>query len=37
MEELITRNINLFNEKMADWLIDYNTVTPHHSLLMKTL
>lgn len=21
---------------MADWLMDYNTKIPHHSLLMKT-
>ena len=21
---------------MADWLIDYNTIIPHHSLNMKT-
>jgi hypothetical protein len=27
--------IVLFNEKMADWLIDYNTIIPHHSLNMK--
>jgi hypothetical protein len=28
--------INEFNKEMANWLIDYNTKIPHHSLLMKT-
>ncbi|MDD3463590.1 MAG: hypothetical protein PHW07_08170, partial [Sulfurospirillaceae bacterium] len=23
-------------KKMADWLIDYNTIIPHHGLHMKT-
>jgi len=35
-EDLLFTDIDLFNEYMADWLIDYNTVIPHHSLQMKT-
>ena len=35
-EDLLFTDIELFNQKMADWLIDYNTKIPHHSLLMKT-
>ena len=35
-EDLLFSDIELFNEKMADWLIDYNTKIPHHSLQMKT-
>ncbi len=35
-EDLLFTDIELFNKKMADWLIDYNTKIPHHSLLMKT-
>jgi len=35
-EDLLFIDMNLFNEKMADWLIDYNTKIPHHSLQMKT-
>ena len=35
-EDLLFSDINLFNEKMADWLIDYNTIIPHHSLQMKS-
>jgi len=34
-EDLLFTDIDLFNEKMADWLIDYNTIIPHHSLNMK--
>lgn len=35
-DDLLFSDINLFNEKMADWLIGYNTEIPHHSLQMKT-
>ena len=35
-EDLLFTDIDLFNEKMANWLIDYNTIIPHHSLQMKT-
>jgi len=34
-EDLLFTDIDLFNEMMADWLIDYNTIIPHHSLNMK--
>ena len=33
-EDLLFTDIDLFNEKMANWLIDYNTIIPHHSLQM---
>ena len=36
-EDLLFSDIDLFNEMMADWLIDYNTIIPHHSLNMKIL
>ena len=35
-EDLLFTDIDLFNQYMADWLIDYNTFIPHHSLQMKT-
>lgn len=35
-EDLLFTDIDLFNQDMADWLIDYNTFIPHHSLNMKT-
>ena len=35
-EDLIFTDIDLFNEYMADWLIKYNTIIPHHSLYMKS-
>jgi len=34
-EDLLFTDIDLFNQYMADWLIDYNTIIPHHSLNMK--
>ena len=34
-EDILFSDIELFNEMMADWLIDYNTIIPHHSLNMK--
>ena len=34
-EDLLFTDIDLFNQMMADWLIDYNTIIPHHSLNMK--
>ncbi len=33
-EDLLYLDIDLFNQKIADWLIDYNTKIPHHSLKM---
>jgi len=35
-EDLLFTYINLFNQVMADWLIDHNIIIPHHSLQMKT-
>jgi len=35
-EDLLFTDIDLFNQYMADWLIDYNTIIPHHSLNMKS-
>jgi len=35
-EDLLFTDIEEFNKEMANWLIDYNTKIPHHSLLMKT-
>lgn len=35
-DDLLFTDIELFNQKMADWLIDYNTIIPHHSLQMKS-
>ena len=35
-DDLLFSDIDLFNQKMADWLIGYNTKIPHHSLKMKT-
>lgn len=35
-DDLFFNDINLFNQKMAYWLIRYNTEIPHYSLQMKT-
>ena len=35
-EDLLFTDTELFNEYLADWLIQYNTQIPHHSLNMKT-
>ena len=35
-EDLLFTDTDLFNEYLADWLIQYNTQIPHHSLKMKT-
>ena len=35
-DDLLFTDIDEFNKQMADWLIDYNTKIPHHSLFMKT-
>jgi transposase InsO family protein/transposase len=35
-DDLLFTDIDEFNEEMANWLIDYNTKIPHHSLEMKT-
>ncbi|WP_201353138.1 integrase core domain-containing protein [Hydrogenimonas urashimensis] len=34
-EDLLFTDIELFNQKMAEWLVDYNTLIPHHSLRLK--
>jgi len=31
-EELLFTDLALFNRKLADWLVLYNTARPHHSL-----
>jgi hypothetical protein len=31
-EELLFTDLALFNRKLADWLVFYNTERPHHSL-----
>ena len=31
-QHLLFSDLNAFNQKMAEWLIDYNTKIPHHSL-----
>jgi len=35
-EDLLFTDMELFNQKMASWLIDYNTKIPHHSLQMNS-
>ena len=35
-EDLLFTDINEFNKKLADWLIDYNTKIPHSSLNFKS-
>jgi transposase InsO family protein len=35
-EDLLFSDIELFNEKLTEWLFDYNTKIPHHSLGLKT-
>lgn len=35
-EDLLFTDIDEFNKELANWLIDYNTKIPHHSLLMKS-
>jgi len=35
-EDLLFTDINEFNKKLADWLIDYNTKIPHYSLNFKS-
>ena len=34
-EDLLFTDLDLFNQMMAQWLIDYNTKIPHHALQMK--
>ena len=36
-EDLLFTDLALFNRTMAAWLIEYNTVIPHHSLGLQTL
>jgi hypothetical protein len=31
-KELLFTDLTLFNRKLADWLVFYNTARPHHSL-----
>ena len=35
-EDLLFSDLNEFNQKMAKWLIDYNTILPHSSLGYKS-
>ncbi len=35
-DELLLDNITQFNQKLAQWLIQYNTILPHHSIGLKT-
>jgi transposase InsO family protein len=35
-DDLLFTDIDEFNKEMANWLIDYNTIIPHHSLFMKS-
>jgi len=34
-EELLFGDLEGFNRKLAEWLVQYNTVLPHHSLGLK--
>nr|WP_285614241.1 integrase core domain-containing protein [Hydrogenophilus thermoluteolus] len=34
-EDLLFTDLTRFNQKLGQWLIDYNTVLPHHSLDLK--
>ena len=34
--DLLFTDLALFNRKMAAWLVEYNTVIPHHSLGLQT-
>ena len=34
-EDLLFVDLRGFNKKLADWLVEYNTVLPHHSLGLK--
>ena len=34
--DLTAFNRNRFNNNRANWLIDYNTKTPHHSLSLRS-
>jgi transposase InsO family protein len=35
-EELLFTDLALFNRKLADWLVFYNTERPHHSLSQQS-
>jgi len=35
-EELLFTDLDLFNEKLADWLVKYNGIRPHKGLDLKT-
>jgi transposase InsO family protein len=35
-EDLLFTDLNLFNQKLADWLVFYNAHRPHHSLAHKS-
>ncbi len=35
-DELLLDNITQFNQKLAQWLIQYNTILPHHGIGLKT-
>ena len=34
-ENLLFNNIDAFNRKLSQWVVEYNTVIPHHSLNLK--
>ena len=34
-EDLLFTDLEGFNRKLAEWLVQYNTVLPHHSLGLK--
>jgi len=35
-EDLLFTDLDAFNQKLADWLVTYNTVLPHHSLDLQS-
>ena len=35
-EDLLYTDLARFNQKLADWLVFYNSQRPHHSLSQKT-
>ncbi|WP_423906419.1 hypothetical protein [Candidatus Spongiihabitans sp.] len=36
-EDQLLHDLSGFNRKLADWLVDCNTVLPHHSLGLRSL
>jgi len=35
-EELLFTGLDVFNKKLADWLVRYNGISPHKGLELKT-